>query len=81
MYISFLAFQNTVLSVVGGNFVYDKISNPGQTLFYAPENSIPKNYARLYGMTGFLLNYNRQKLNFKSLWDGYSFNFQIGTTT
>ena len=81
MFISYLAFQNTVLSVIGGNFVFDRISNSDQTLYYAPSNLIPKNYARLYGITGLLLNYNRQKLTLRTVWDGYSFNFQIGTIT
>lgn len=36
VYISYLAFQNSALSVVGGNYVFDRISNPGQTLYYAP---------------------------------------------
>jgi len=36
IYISYFAFQNTDVALVGGNYVYDITANPSQTLFYAP---------------------------------------------
>lgn len=57
IYISYIAFQSSTLSIVGGGFVYDIVGNPSSTMYYAPQNNIPRNFARLFGVTGFIINY------------------------
>lgn len=75
IHVSYLAFQHTNLALSAGNFVFDRVKNPLQTLFYTPENPIARNYARIFGLTGLLINYSNEKLILKSVWDGYFFNF------
>lgn len=80
VFISYIAFQQSTLAVVGGGFVYDAVSDPNSNpLYYAPDTPIPRNFARLYGITGFLFIYNRQKISFNTKWDGFSFNFVFGS--
>ncbi len=74
---SYVAFQTSSLSIVGGGFVYDITENPQATLYYAPQNNIPRNFARIFGLTGFLINYDRQKISLTTRWDGYAFNFNL----
>jgi hypothetical protein len=77
IYVSYVAFQTSSLSIVGGGFVYDITENPQSSLYYAPQNNIPRNFARIFGLTGFLLNYDRQKISMTTKWDGYAFNFNL----
>lgn len=78
LYISYVSFQSSSLTIVGGGYVYDVTENPSAGLYFAPETNIPRNYARIYGLTGFLLNYNNRRINFSTKWDGFSFNFEFG---
>lgn len=79
LYISYVAFQQSTLAIMGGGYVYDAITDGvNNALYYAPETIIPKNFARIYGLTGFLLMYNKNRINFNTRWDGFAFNFNFG---
>lgn len=79
VYISYIAFQDPLLAVNGGGFVYDSVVTPNENLIYHyPEVPIPRNYARMYGITGFLLNYIPLKISLSTKWDGSIFTAQLG---
>lgn len=69
IYISFIAYQTTNLKIAYGSFVYDPNNGKGFTL--TPDETIPRNYARIYGITGFIINYNAQNIQFKTEWTGF----------
>jgi len=58
IYVSFIAFQKTTLTVLGGSFVFDVTENANAALNYVPQDPIPINFARIYGLSVFLLNFN-----------------------
>lgn len=78
VFISYVAFQTSTLSIVGGGYLYDSSTAANAGLFYAPESNIPRNFARLYGLTGFVLNYSNRKISFGAKWDGFTFTFNVG---
>ena len=53
----------------------------GGLLSVTPPTNIPRSYARLYGISGFIINYNAQRLQYNSKWDGFSFSFLFGSST
>lgn len=58
LYISYVAFQNTQLAIAGGGYTFDAtVDQIANGLYFSPETIIPRNFARLYGLTGFLLNF------------------------
>ena len=62
IYVSYTVYQTTNLKVVHGVYAYDP--NNGQGFSHSPATNIPRNYARLYGITGFIINYNAQNMKF-----------------
>ena len=62
IYISYIAFQETTLKIITGSYAYDP--NNGLGFTHAPLVMIPRNYARMYGITGFIINYNQQQIIF-----------------
>lgn len=82
IYISFIAFQDFDLPIVGGRYTFDSaIDTADKGFYYVPETDVPPNFARLYGLTGFLINFNRQKINFSTEWTSISFVYEIGDVT
>ena len=77
IYVSFVAFQKTSLQIIGGGFTYD-VTEKNNGLYFAPETNIPRNFARLYGLTGFLLNHNSETIGYSTKWDGFTFSFTFG---
>lgn len=69
IYISYIAYQATNLKVIEGFFTYDV--NDGKGFTSTPSPPIPRNYARIYGITGFIINYNRQNIYFGTEWTGF----------
>ena len=76
IYISYVAYQNTNLNIAMGSYAYDP--NNGEGFAHAPAITIPRNYARVYGITGFIINYNAQGITFKTEWTGFEFKFHLG---
>ena len=77
IYVSFIAYQSTYLELAYGSFAYDP--NNGQGFTLTPPAPIPRNYARAYGITGFIINYNMQDILFKTEWTGFEFRFHLGS--
>ena len=71
IYVSYVAYQQTNLQFVGGSYIFDP--NYGGAFTYTPTQVVPRNYARIFGLSGFIINYNAQKLEFGTKWDGFSF--------
>ena len=69
IYISYIAYQSTNLKVISGSYSYDP--NNGLGFSHAPLVLIPRNYARVYGITGFIINHNQQKITFGTEWTGH----------
>ena len=69
IYISFLAYSADIkLEIHEGIFNYENINNNQPR--YVPPKYIPRNYARIYGVTGFILNYNGKEIIYKTRWNG-----------
>ena len=69
IYVSYIAYQGTYLELAVGGYKYDP--NNGQGFTLTPPSPIPRNYARAYGITGFIINYNMQNIQFKTEWTGF----------
>ena len=78
IYISYIAYQDTVLRVIHGSYAYDL--KTGEGLAHAPLTSVPRNYARLYGISGLIINFNYQSLYFSTLWTGHEFQFGLAAS-
>lgn len=50
---------------------------PSLHLAHTPVEYIGRNYARIHGITGFLINNIGQQIEFQSVWDGTKFNFDF----
>lgn len=76
IYLSFIAFQELSVSYEHGNYEF----NPELESYasYTPVNYIPKNFARIYGLTGFILLKNNNDIKYKTEWDGQRFLFKFG---
>lgn len=69
IYVSYVAYQEPKLKIIYGSYIYDPTN--GQGLIHAPLSYIPRNYARLYGITGLIINYNQQRFIFATEWTGH----------
>lgn len=80
IYISYVALQDSNLPIIGGRYVYDSSQDTltENGLYYSPQTDAPPNFARIYGISGFLFNYNRQKISFSTQWDGFAFSYKMG---
>lgn len=43
-----------------------------------PETDVPPNFARLYGLTGFLINFKNQRISYATNWNSISFIYNLG---
>ena len=64
IYVSYIVYQTTYLEIAVGDYAYDP--NNGQGFTLTPPIPIPRNYARVYGITGFIINYNMQNVKFNT---------------
>lgn len=77
LHISYVAWISTKLSLVSGNFTYE----PADGVFeiaHSPSDNIGRNYARIHGLTGFIINHNYQNISFSTTWTGTKFIFDLG---
>ena len=75
--ISYVAWVKTDLSIIVGNFAYEPVIG-NYEVAHTPLNAVSRNYARIYGITGFILNYNSQNISFSTTWSGSRFLFDFG---
>lgn len=79
IHISYIAWGLTRLNVAAGNYTYDA-TVPNTVIYdisYSPLAAIGPNYARIFGFTGFIINYNYQNLSLSTSWDGNIFRFDF----
>ena len=75
LYISYVAWAETTLTIVSGKFVSEITS--AAEISHIPESNIGRNYARIFGITGFIINHERQNLFFQTHWSGSKFVFNL----
>lgn len=75
LFISYVAYQTLGVQYQAGNFVYDPSYQP--LLSYTPVTTIPRNYARIYGLTGFIINFVYGQIALDTVWDSFTFTFNF----
>ena len=78
LHISYLAWSATTLQMVTGSFVYEML--PSYEIVHTPTTNIGRNYARLHGISGFIINHNSQAISLSTTWTGNKFIFDLGTS-
>ena len=78
LHISYLAWASTNLNMVAGAYAYE--FSPSYEITHTPAANIGRNYARIHGLTGFIINHNSQRLSFVTQWTGIKFNFDLGAS-
>jgi hypothetical protein len=76
IHISYVAWISTKLNIVNGNYTYE----PSSSLYeiaHTPSASIGRNYARIFGLTGFIINNNFQNISLTTTWTGARFQFDL----
>ena len=76
IHLSYIAFHETTLTLVRGNYIYD--SSISKIIEHIPSDNIGRNYARIHGITGFIINQNHQEIYFNSKWTGNKFIYDLG---
>lgn len=64
------------MEILAGSYVFEGESD----LVHIPPLVIGRNYARIHGITGFVINYNYQKIYFAAQWTGAEFIFNLGNS-
>lgn len=77
LHISYVAWISTKLSLVTGNFTYEPTAGSLE-IVHSPTDNVGRNYARVHGLTGFIINHNYQNLSFSTSWTGSKFQFDLG---
>ena len=79
LHISYIAWINSKLSFVVGNYTYEPSANVLE-IAHSPSANIGRNYARIFGLTGFIINHNYQNISFSTTWTGAKFIFNLGVS-
>jgi hypothetical protein len=80
VHISYISWVKTDLTVATGNFTYDTTIRVTPDISYSPSVSIGPNYARIFGLTGFIINYNYQNISLATTWTGSKFTFDFSVS-
>ena len=79
IHISYVAWSVTDLNLVSGKYheqVVDFLE-----ISHIPEQNVGRNYARIFGLTGFVINNNNQEIIFSTNWSGSKFIFDFDIST
>lgn len=74
LHISYIAWLRTDLTIVSGSYIYEPNNNNFEVA-HSPDSIIGRNYARIFGVTGFIINYNFQTISLTTNWTGSRFTF------
>ena len=79
IHVSYVAWWHTDLNLISGKYRSEILT--GLEISHIPEQNIGRNYARIYGLSGFIINNHDQDLYFSAKWSGskYVFDFDAGT--
>lgn len=70
--ISYIAWTDTSLQIVSGSDIYERDS-PNDVIRFVPETFVGRNYARIIGITGFIINNAQQPISIRTNWLGTAF--------
>lgn len=76
VHISYLAWGETTIDFAYGNYLYEP--NPSRDTTHTPLQNIGRNYARIYGITGFIIKNQYQSVSLSTQWTGTKFLFDFG---
>ena len=76
VHISYVAWSEvSTLNIISGKYLYEK--SPGFDISHTPTSNIGRNYARIFGITGFIINIKNQNYIFETVWTGSKFHFNL----
>ena len=75
VYISYVAWRATDLKIITGRYAAS-IENKVE-ISHIPESNVGRNYARIYGITGFIVNRQNAEFIFNAQWTGAKFVFDF----
>lgn len=70
---SYIVWDQTNLDVVSGNYILP--DNVGAEISHTPDYNIGRNFARIFGITGFIIVHKNQDIMFNTEWTGNKFVF------
>lgn len=79
IYISYIAWRSTELNLLNGKYV-GNIENKIE-ISHIPEGNVGRNYARIFGITGFIVNWQDTDFMFSTHWTGAKFVFDFDANT
>lgn len=79
IHISYIAWETTNIDIVTGKYVQN-IDNLIE-ISHTPISRVGRNYARIFGITGFIINNKGQEITFSTNWSGTMFNFILDAST
>ena len=75
VYISYVAWRTTDLKIITGRYA---ASIEGKVeISHIPESNVGRNYARIFGLTGFIVNRQNTEFIFNTHWTGAKFVFDF----
>ena len=75
IHVSYVSWYSTNLTMVTGDFAEDIMEYA--EISHIPEANIGRNYARIFGFTGFVINHDNQALSVATQWTGSKFVFNL----
>ena len=81
LHISYLAWTTPTLKVAMGSFVFNAgPSSPNSDIWHSVGEGVGANFARINGVTGFIINHSFQDLSLSITWTGSKFMFNLGSS-
>ena len=71
--VSYVVWDETDLNLVNGNYILP--DDIGIEISHSPFNEIGRSYARIFGITGFIILHKDQEIQFNTKWTGSKFLF------
>lgn len=79
LHLSYIAWESTDLNEVFGKYSADLMNVI--EIAHTPDRMVGRNYARIFGINGFLVNNNDQDFKFSTHWSGSKFIFDWDAST
>ena len=76
---SYVAWWQTDLNLISGKYNSNILN--GLEISHIPEQNVGRNYARIFGLSGFIINHQDQDLYFSTKWSGSKYTFDFDSTT
>ena len=79
IHVSYVAWWQTDLHIVSGKYTSNILN--GLEISHIPEQNIGRNYARIFGLSGFIINHQDQDIYFSTIWSGSKYTFDFDSST